>query len=56
MTTLNTVLIDNRQLSLSRVDAFLKRCLLAATHAPQHIALALLAFFHAHNLNVLTQP
>jgi CBF/Mak21 family len=45
LTTLKTVLIDNRQLSLSRVDAFIKRCLLTATHAPQHIALALLAFF-----------
>jgi hypothetical protein len=47
LTTLKTVLIDNRQLSLSRVDAFIKRCLLTATHAPQHIALALLAFSHA---------
>ena len=47
LTTLKTVLIDNRQLSLSRVDAFIKRCMLTAAHAPQHIALAVLAFSHA---------
>ncbi len=47
LTTLKSVLIDNRQLSLSRVDAFIKRCLLTAAHAPQHVALALLAFSHA---------
>ena len=47
LTTLKSVLIDNRQLSLSRVDAFIKRCLLTAAHAPQHMALALLAFSHA---------
>jgi nucleolar complex protein 3 len=47
LTTLKSVLIDNRQLSLSRVDAFIKRCLLTATHAPQHITLAVLAFSHA---------
>ena len=47
LTTLRSVLIDNRQLSLSRVDAFIKRCMVTAAHAPQHIALALLAFSHA---------
>jgi len=47
LTTLKAVLIDNRQLSLSRVDAFIKRCMLTAAHAPQHIALAVLAFSHA---------